>query len=38
VVNTFWPDSVEMNGLGMLAAWALSLVAGTAMHRAVEAR
>jgi peptidoglycan/LPS O-acetylase OafA/YrhL len=38
VVNSFWPESVEMNGLGMLVAWALSLVAGSAMHRAVEAR
>jgi peptidoglycan/LPS O-acetylase OafA/YrhL len=38
VVGSFWPESAEMNALGLVAAWALSLVAGSAMHRAVEAR
>lgn len=38
VVGSLWPDSPEMNALGMLAAWGLSLAAGSAMHRAVEAR
>jgi peptidoglycan/LPS O-acetylase OafA/YrhL len=38
VVGSLWPESPEMNALGMLAAWGLSLVAGTAMHRAVEGR
>jgi peptidoglycan/LPS O-acetylase OafA/YrhL len=38
VVGSLWPESAEMNALGLLAAWALSLVAGSAMHRAVEAR
>lgn len=38
VVGSLWPDSPGMNALGMVAAWALSLVAGSAMHRAVEAR
>lgn len=38
VVGSLWPDSPEMNGLGMVAAWALSLVAGAAMHRALERR
>ena len=38
VVGNLWPESPEMNALGMLAAWGLSLVAGTAMHRAVEGR
>ena len=38
VVGNLWPDSVQMNALGMLAAWALSLLAGSAMYRAVEPR
>jgi peptidoglycan/LPS O-acetylase OafA/YrhL len=38
VVGSLWPDSPGMNAMGMVAAWALSLVAGHAMHRAVEAR
>ncbi|MGM9488837.1 acyltransferase family protein [Ideonella sp. YS5] len=38
VVGNLWPESVGMNALGMLAAWVLSLVAGSAMHRAVEPR
>lgn len=36
VVNSLWPESPEMNGLGMVLAWGLSLAAGAAMHRALE--
>jgi peptidoglycan/LPS O-acetylase OafA/YrhL len=38
VVNSRWPDSAGINALGMVAAWLLSLAAGTALHRAVEPR
>jgi peptidoglycan/LPS O-acetylase OafA/YrhL len=38
VVNNLWPDSPEINGLGMVLAWLMSLAAGAAMHRAVERR
>lgn len=36
VVNSLWPESPEMNGLGMVLAWGLSLASGAAMHRALE--
>jgi len=36
VVGSWWPESPEINGLGMVLAWGLSLAAGAAMHRALE--
>lgn len=33
VVGSLWPDSPEVNALGLLAAWALSLAAGAGMQR-----
>jgi len=38
IVYNQWPESPEANALGMVLAWAVSLVAGTLMHRAVERR
>lgn len=38
VVSHFWPAQVMANALGLLAAFLLSLLAGAALHRAVEYR
>ncbi|MDO8387788.1 MAG: acyltransferase [Polaromonas sp.] len=36
VVNHFWPGHLAVNALGMLMAFALSLLAGEVMYRSVE--
>ena len=36
VVSHFWPTQLLANGLGLLAAFGLSLLAGAALYRAVE--
>jgi peptidoglycan/LPS O-acetylase OafA/YrhL len=38
VVNSLWPDSVMLNGVGLLLAWGLSLMAGWMLHLGVERR
>ena len=35
-VLRFWPDSVAVNVLGMVAAWLLSLAAGALLQRWLE--
>lgn len=37
VAFRWWPHSVGANAAGMVAAWLLSLAAGAALHRTVEA-
>jgi peptidoglycan/LPS O-acetylase OafA/YrhL len=38
VVSHFWPTQLAANALGMLAAFLLSLLAGSALYRGVESR
>ena len=38
LVTYFWPTQLQANALGLLAAFALSLLAGAALYRGVEAR
>jgi peptidoglycan/LPS O-acetylase OafA/YrhL len=38
VVSYFWPTQLVANILGLLAAFALSLLAGALLYRGVEAR
>ena len=38
VVSHFWPESVAVNALGLVWAFALSVWAGALMHRAVASR
>jgi len=38
VVSYFWPAQLLANAVGLLAAFALSLLAGAALYRGVEAR
>jgi peptidoglycan/LPS O-acetylase OafA/YrhL len=38
VVNHFWPTQLWANALGLLTAFALSLLAGAALYRSIEAR
>ena len=38
VVSYFWPAQLVANAVGLLAAFALSLLAGAALYRGVEAR
>jgi peptidoglycan/LPS O-acetylase OafA/YrhL len=37
IVSRLWPNSVAMNALGLLAAWATSIAAATLLHRWTEA-
>lgn len=38
IVGNLWPDSVMLNGVGLMTAWALSLAAGWVLHVGVERR